>query len=228
LAYTWDRREFKPFIKPLIDDSDICFNHRAISIDTAAKEVHFQNGLIVHYKKLVSTLPLPSVVKILKNCPDHIIKAASKLNATSIDLISVGFNKQIIKDLWFYIYDEDVYASRAYSPSVKSADNAPDGCSSLQFEVYNRGLEPSKTRDELIENTFYAMKKMNLCKSEDIIFVDHRRLDYGNVVFDMGMEYYRKKVLDYLLSLNIRSCGRFGEWDYLWSNQSFMSGYESN
>jgi len=24
--------------------------------------------------------------------------------------------------------------------------------------------------------------------------------------------------------MNIKSCGRFGEWDYLWSDQSFMSG----
>jgi hypothetical protein len=39
------------------------------------------------------------------------------------------------------------------------------------------------------------------------------------------MESNRQIVIDYLNSMNIKSIGRFGEWDYLWSNQSFMSGY---
>jgi len=41
------------------------------------------------------------------------------------------------------------------------------------------------------------------------------------------MEDDRKTVLEFLESKNIKSIGRFGEWDYLWSNQSFMSGYNS-
>ena len=35
-----------------------------------------------------------------------------------------------------YIYDEDIPPARVYSPSLKSADNAPAGCSSLQAEIF--------------------------------------------------------------------------------------------
>jgi hypothetical protein len=42
------------------------------------------------------------------------------------------------------------------------------------------------------------------------------------------MEVYcdeaRKVVRDYLSSVGIETIGRFGEWDYLWSDQSLMSG----
>jgi len=57
------------------------------------------------------------------------------------------------------------------------------------------------------------------------LFTDVRHLKYGNVVFFNGMEEKRDYIKDYYQKLNIHLIGRFGEWDYLWSNQSFMSGY---
>jgi protoporphyrinogen oxidase len=54
--------------------------------------------------------------------------------------------------------------------------------------------------------------------------VHHHHLPYGNVVFDLGMEARRDRVRAWLESQGIQVAGRFGEWDYLWSNQSLMSG----
>ena len=56
------------------------------------------------------------------------------------------------------------------------------------------------------------------------MFSHHKHLPFGNVVFDHGMEERRKIVLDFLEKENIHSCGRFGEWEYFWSDQSFLSG----
>lgn len=41
------------------------------------------------------------------------------------------------------------------------------------------------------------------------------------------MEKYRDIVREYIFDNQVKSVGRFGEWDYLWSNQSFLSGYSS-
>jgi hypothetical protein len=57
--------------------------------------------------------------------------------------------------------------------------------------------------------------------------IDHRVLRFGNVIFDQGMEAHRQCVLDWARAAGIASCGRFGEWDYLWSNQSLLSGYNA-
>ena len=38
------------------------------------------------------------------------------------------------------------------------------------------------------------------------------------------MENDRKIVLDYLQEKNIKTIGRFSKWEYLWSDQSLMSG----
>ncbi|MPQ59256.1 NAD(P)/FAD-dependent oxidoreductase [Duganella sp. FT27W] len=218
---------YKAFIAPLIADADIRTGHAAVEIDTAARTVRFANGAQVRYRNLVSTLPLPVLARITPDAPATVKQAASELKATSIDLVSVGFNKPLVKDLWFYIYDDDVLASRAYSPSVKSPENVPEGCSSLQFEIYSRGEESSYDGEALKQNTLAALEKMGIAKAEDIAVLDHRVLRFGNVIFDQGMEANRQCVLDWARGAGIASCGRFGEWDYLWSNQSLLSGYNA-
>ena len=218
---------YKSFIQPLIDAATIRLEHRAVSVDAQQKIVTFSNGSQVGYRQLVSTLPLPVIANIVLNVPPAVSDAASRLKATSIDLISVAFNKVLVKDLWFYIYDEDILASRAYSPSVKAAENVPDGCSSLQFEIYSRGTSSRFEPQQLKDNVLYALKKMGIADEQDVIFMDHRFLEYGNVIFDTGMEDNRSIVLTWLDQAGIASCGRFGEWDYLWSNQSLLSGYKA-
>ncbi|MDE1223745.1 NAD(P)-binding protein [Vibrio aestuarianus] len=219
---------YKEFIKPLIDDANICYEYRAVAIDLKEKEITFSNGQIIKYEELVNTLPLPVFIELCgSQVPNEVKQAANQLEATSIDLISVGFNKPIIKDLWFYIYDEDIYASRAYSPSVKSPDNAPEDCSSLQFEIYNPGRTSQFLVEKLKENVLFAINKMKIAEPNEILFLEHKHLPWGNVTFKLGMEQHRDCVRGYLEKKGVSTAGRFGEWDYLWSNQSFLSGLNS-
>jgi len=142
-------------------------------------------------------------------------------------LVSIGFCKpDLIKDLWCYIYDDDIYASRFYSPSLKSSDNCPSGCSSIQFEIYeNSAVKKGYANDELIRNCVYALEKMDLAVADDIIVTDVRVAEYGNVVFCKGMESVRDQIKEWLDSRGVALAGRFGEWDYLWSNQAMVSGF---
>jgi protoporphyrinogen oxidase len=217
---------YKAFIQPLIDAATIRHGCRAAPGRWRRRVVRFADGLEVGYEQLVSTLPLPLLVEAMP-APDDVRAAAATLEATSIDLVSVGFDKPLIDQLWFYIYDDDILASRAYSPSVKSPDNAPPGCSSLQFEAYTRGRQSRYTPQQLLDNTRLALRRMGLAADEDIVVLDHRRLAWGNVIFDRGMEERRAVVRAWLAGQGVASCGRFGEWDYFWSNQSLLSGYHA-
>lgn len=213
------------FIKDIAERCDIQKNKEVIEIDPIRKRIKFSDDNIEQYNSLISTLPLPQLVKMLPNVPDEVKEAARSLIWTTVDLISIGFNKPDIPPcLWYYIYDEDNLAARAYSPSWKSPDNAPAGKSSLQFEIYNLSKNIKLEPEALKENIIEKLVDTKVCNREDIIFVHHKHLPFGNVVFDHGMESRRQVVLDYLEKLNIICCGRFGEWDYLWSDQSFISG----
>ena len=64
---------------------------------------------------------------------------------------------------------------------------------------------------------------MNFSKN-DVVCSGVRYEPYANVIFDHEVYENRKIVLDYLLALNILPIGRFGEWQYFWSDESLMSG----
>jgi protoporphyrinogen oxidase len=217
---------YRAFIEPMINEADIRYGKAAIAIDLAAKLVTFDDGSAVHYHRLVSTLPLPALIEMVADVPAEVREAAATLFATSVDLVSVGFNRpRVSPALWFYIYDTDIAAARGYSPDWKAQDNVPDGCSSLQFEIYSSVKRPqAMSPDEMKANTVAGLKKMGIADENDIIVFDHRRLPFGNVVFDLGMEDRRDRVLAWVREQGIGSAGRFGEWDYLWSNQSMLSG----
>jgi protoporphyrinogen oxidase len=217
---------FKAFIQEMIDESDIRTGHAAVRVDSDARSVSFADGTTVEYGQLLSTLPLPVLARLM-DAPADVMSAASRLVATSIDLVSVGIDSSKEFPLWLYIYDDDILASRVHSPSRKSPDNVPAGCSSLQFEIYTRGTESRFTKEQLLENTRFALGKLQLCDPAQVRFYDHRRLNYGNVIFYRSMESDRAVVLAYAAEHGVASCGRFGKWDYLWSNQSLVSGYES-
>jgi len=161
------------------------------------------------------------------DAPAEIKALAEELKASKISIVSVGFNNpDVARWLWFYVYDRDILAARVNSPSRKSPANAPAGASSLQFEVYHsRESEPD--RDEILENVRMSLLDMKLCSKSDIKFMDYRLIPYGNVIFFKGMEAIRDEVKRYLNGNGISLIGRFGEWDYLWSDQSYMSGINS-
>lgn len=215
---------FQKFLEPLLDGVNIEYNKEVAEVDLNKKYVRFLDGTKCFFKNLISSIPLPVLVARIKNVPRDVMLKANNLKASKISLVSIGFNKKhIAKYLCFYIYDEDIKAARVYSPSLKSSENAPGGCSSLQFEIYHN---PSDKIDpeEIVSNVKLSLLKMKVCKEEDILFMDYRIVDYGNVIFLNNMERDRYYVKEYLTNKGVQLIGRFGQWDYLWSDQSYLSG----
>lgn len=217
---------YKSFLKPMVEGLDIRTNSKVDNIDFSKNEITLSNGESLKYDNLISSLPLPEICKLIKNIPDFVIEASKTLNYTSGYLVSLGFNKPDIADkLWFYIYDKDILPARVYSPSLKSPDNAPEGCSSLQAEIYFNKAEKLKISDsEILEQTIQKLIKMGLFKEEDLVVKDIRSERYANVIFDHHIYENRKIILNFLKENNIISVGRFGEWEYFWSDQSMLSG----
>ena len=217
---------YKSFLKPMVQNLDIRTNSNINRIDFKSKKLTLMGGKEYHFDNLINSIPLPEVCKLITDLPIEVLEASKKLNFTSGYLVSLGFNKpDVMKKLWFYVYDKEILASRVYSPSIKSLDNAPKGCSSLQAEIYfNKGKKFDMTDQEVLDQTIEDLINMGVFKKEDLIVKDVRAEKYANVVFDHFIYKNRKIVLDYLEVNNVISVGRFGEWDYFWSDQSLLSG----
>ena len=215
---------YQSFINVLAEDVDVLCGNGVVQLDLANKRIILEDGSEYEYEYLASSIPLPELVKITKQVPEEILRLSKELKASKISLVSVGVNKaDVSKSMWFYIYDEDIMAARVNSPSRKSVVNAPKNCSSLQFEIYH-SQEEEIEESKIIDNVKYALKKMELCEEQDILFMDYRLLEYGNVIFTKGMEEKRNRIREYYEQYGVDLIGRFGEWEYFWSDQSYISG----
>lgn len=214
---------YKQYLASLAEGQDIRYNEEVVKISPKASTLLTANGTEYAYSRLVSSLPLPMVIGLLTDVPENVIQAANRLRCTCGYQISVGLKtKNIPPYLWWYIYDKNILPARVYSPSLKSPDNAPEGCSSLQMEVYCNRNE--YTREELLARSVGKLVSLNIIKEEDILFADVRFESYANVIFDHNIYESRETVRKYLSSVGIETIGRFGEWGYLWSDQSLISG----
>lgn len=218
---------YKHFFSKLAEEgADIRYNQKVVSINTDKKLVKAESGEEYEYDKLYSSIPLPEYAHLLTSVPTRVIEAIGKLKCTSGYHISIALKtKDIPPYLWWYIYDEDILAARVYSPSLKSPKNAPEDCSSLQMEVYCK--EGEYTKQQLLDGTVGKLIELGIIKQEDILFTHIGFEKYANVVFDHHIYENREIVRDYLKSIGIEPIGRFGEWGYLWSNQSLLSGMNS-
>lgn len=217
---------YKSFLNTMATNTSIKTQKEVALIDPICRRITFADGSETNYEKLISSLPLPEVVKIIKDAPKKVVEAGEKLLATSGQLVSIGFNRpDVSKHLWFYIYNDDILPARAYSPSLKSPYNVPKGKSSLQFETYFSKKKPKQLSvDSLVAHIIEKGIQMKLWELDDIAITDYREEKYANIVFDFNRKSNVALIQDYLKSVGIISIGRFGEWDYFWSDQSLLSG----
>ena len=205
------------------EGTHIEFNKKVIQIDALNKIVSFSDHSEVTYDTLISSIPLPEMVHLVKDCPQSIKDAASKLRWTCGYQISLGFNRpDVAKYLWFYIYDEDILPARVYSPNLKSKDNVPDGCSSLQAEVFYANGSTIPDKNEVLQKTISKLKEICDFSEEDIVVKDIRFEPYANVIFTHDIYESREVIKQWLIRNQIKTIGRFGLWDYLWSHQVFQ------
>ncbi len=214
------------FLRPFAEGADIRLNKKVVSLDPSARRIRFADGEEVSYDRLISTIPMNELVASMEDIPQEIRDAAQQLDYTSGIIISIGLNCQNVSpELWFYIYDEDIHPARVYAPNIKSPFNVPDGCCALQAEIYFSRKKPlSQTMEELKEETVSQLINMGLFAREDILVTDARMEEYANIMFTPQIYDARKSVRAFLEHQGIVCAGRFGEWDYLWTGQSILSG----
>lgn len=220
---------FQSFLKPLMKDIDIHTGRRAVEIDITKKEIRFEDGEKTTYSQLISTIPLTEICKMIVDVPQKVVEASAGLYYTQGVQVSIGVKGEIVTPgLWFYIYDENILASRVFMPGRASNGNVPPGCSSLQAEIYYSSFRPRKNSLEEIKKMCIAdMIGMGLFKSDQIMVSDVREERFANIIFTPQIYDKRSMVLDYLTQNGIVSAGRFGEWDYLWAGKSLLSGKQA-
>jgi protoporphyrinogen oxidase len=207
----------------------VALSHKLSKIDPINKILQFDNGHRGSYQKLISTLPLPLVINYIKNVPASIQMAAKQLKYTSVALCCLGFKSEIDfpPGHLHYFYDDDIIFSRAYYPHRLSPFTVPKGRSSIQCEIYH-SPEIKPTRANILNRTIENLINIGMLKDTSQIDVAQVLfVPFANIIMTPDRQQHVQAIHDYLKQYDIVCAGRYGKWDYYWTDDSIISGQQA-
>lgn len=219
---------FVSYLRDLPTLADLELDHKLIAIDAKKRELRFANGSTTLYEALVSSIPLPDLVPMIAGAPRDVLEASQRLACSTCVLVNVGVRRADISEAHItYFYDEDICFTRLSFPHMLSATNAPAGCGSIQAEVYFSGKYRPLTQPaaDVVDVVIRDLRRTGTLREEDEIVSRHATVvRYANVIFDLDRTEALKTVHGYLDEIGIAYCGRYGDWGYMWTDESFISG----
>ncbi|MDP3244346.1 MAG: FAD-dependent oxidoreductase [bacterium] len=196
-------------------------------IDFKRKEIEFNHREKVNYEKVISTLPLPELVDLIKDVPIKIKEAAQKLRYNSILAVNLGINRpQITNKHWIYYHEPEYCFFRISFPFNKASSMALEGASSVAAEIsYGNNNPLPVARERVVEKVIVDLQKAKILQPDDqVLFSDVVDIKYGYVIYSSNREAAVQRIKDYLRENRIYAAGRYGEWAYLWSDEAILSG----
>ncbi len=198
--------------------------HKVTQIDTINKKIQFNDSASFYYDKIVSTMPLPELIKIIKDVPRDIKQVASSLKYTSVLNVNLGINRRISNKHWIYFPEKKFVFYRVGFHSNFSPYMALRGTSSIYTEI-------SYSRDESIDKKGAIKKvkqdliKANILKREDkVLVVKVVDIKYAYAVYDFFRQKNLKKIQNFLKKNDIYSIGRYGKWEYSDMESAILEG----
>ncbi|WP_437675590.1 protoporphyrinogen/coproporphyrinogen oxidase [Sorangium sp. So ce131] len=182
------------------------------AIDWRARELVFDDE-VVRYDVLVSSAPLPALVRLLADAPRAVSEAAARLRCTHLYYLDVALDTPCGKPLhWVYVPEAKYPFYRVGCYSNFSPAMAPPGKAGLYVELADRA-EPDLAA--LLPRVADGLVEMGLIPAPSAVrFARLRRIDHAYVVFDHGYFEALEVVRPFLEGQRILSCGRYGGWNY--------------
>jgi protoporphyrinogen oxidase len=219
---------FVSYLRGLPSIANLQLEHELIAVDARKRELRFANGLEARYDALVSSVALPDLVPMIAGTPRDIVEASQRLACSTCVLVNVGVKREDLSDAHVtYFYDQDIRFTRLSFPHMLSATNVPAGCGSIQAEVYfsDKYRPLMQSPEELIDQVIADLFKSGTLREDDDIVTRHAALvRYANVIFDHDRMAALETVHGYLKDIGVHYCGRYGDWGYMWTDESFTSG----
>jgi protoporphyrinogen oxidase len=219
---------FFSYVRKFLEAADVRTGHEVVGIDTRQKRLRFRNGTAAEYAEIISSVPLPELVPLIDGAPTDVLEASDKLACSTAVVVNIGIDRpEIIDAHWTYFYDRDYFLTRLSTPHLQSRHNVPDGHSSLQAECYySKKYRPlDRAPEGCIQPVIDDLKRCGLLTADDrVVFSQAMLIPYANVIFDLDRAPALGIVHGYLDDVGISYCGRYGDWGYMWTDESFMSG----
>jgi UDP-galactopyranose mutase len=176
---------------------------------------------------LVSTMPIPLLVRTIEGVPAEIVEAADLLEYMSlrVELILVG--RRLETEI------QRIYVAESDVPPHKIAMNHNSSDSLRQRDVHaimaEVSISPEKPvdRDQIAPLTIDFLIDMGVLESRaDVSWTGHIDVKYAYPVYTHARPMLLETVRSWLSAHDIYTVGRFGGWEYINSDRCLKHGLD--
>jgi UDP-galactopyranose mutase len=205
---------------------NISLADQVVRIDAKSKVLYRTGGMPIKYQNIISTIPLPQLLKCIDGIPSDVLLDVEKgLDALAMKIVFLVVNYPVNTNIQrIYVADPDV-------PFHKLVVN--HNSSNYLRALPNQGLiaevsltpEMKLTDEELKEAVISSLLHLNLITSKsDVSHAEIMHLKYGYPVPTHKREKIITRIRDWLAERKIFLVGRFSEWAYINSDEAMYRG----
>lgn len=197
----------------------------AVEIEARKKRLIFPDGSHCPYDRLISTLPLPELLRRIPDLPASLREAGERLRYVSVYDINLGVARAKISDQhWIYFPEREFAFYRVGFPMNFSPSLGPSGTSTLYAEISRlpgEALLPEEALDQVVQ----GLLRCGILREEDELLArDVQRIRYAYVIHDEDRRRVLPWILKSLEEKGIHSIGRYGGWGYSSMEEALLEG----
>jgi protoporphyrinogen oxidase len=196
-------------------------------LDLQNRQLHFKNGRTAGFHRLVTTMPLPALLRAASDVPQPVREAAQKLRFTSVCNVNLGVNRNISDKHWIYFPEPEYCFYRIGFSHNFSPNQAPAGCSAIYAEVGYSDWKPLN-RFGLVERIKMDLMKAGILKSSDRVLAELcLDIPCAYVIYDLQHRHSSELVRRFLRENGIFTIGRYGAWEYSGMEDAIWQGRQA-
>ncbi len=203
------------------------YGSRVTAVSPANHTITLQDGSTLAYEHLISTMPLPMLIRAMGNeAPRYIRGAAAALRHVSVRCVHIGVGRENITDKHWIYYPEDTVFHRIFVQGNASPYCNPPGGFGFTCEITYSPHKPLPCDgDALIERCIEDARRVGFIRRDDPIRTGVQcDLPYAYVVYDHGRAESVASIREWLSQQDIVLAGRYSEWEYYNSDHAFIAG----
>ena len=185
------------------------------------------DGRRFRYQHLLSTMPLPELVRLIgEQAPPEIRAAARALRHVSIRCVNLGVAREQISDKhWIYYPEETIFHRIFLQGNASPHCNAPGGFG-LTCEISYSPWKPLPLDGQaLIDRCVRDCIAVGLLREDDrLLAANQVDMPCAYVVYDHARAANVTLVKRWLAAQDIVLAGRYSEWEYYNSDHAFLAG----
>jgi protoporphyrinogen oxidase len=194
------------------------------------RKAKLSSGAALEYAHLVSTIPLPELLKRLQPFPEELRGPLEKLRWSSVLCLNLGVKRPNISDKsWIYFPEKEFAFYRAGFPANFTPHVAPAGCSSMYVEVGHppgKGYDTEASRQALFRKVRDGLIRCGILrKTDELPVVSFLPIRYAYVIYDAERKPALATIFAWLRErAAVSSIGRYGGWKYSFMEEAILDG----